>query len=176
METIYLGAGCFWCTEAVIQSIRGVISVLPGYMGGHTDNPTYEQVCGGKTGHIEVAKVEYDPSLVSTEDILNVFFNSHDPTSLDKQGADIGPQYRSAIFYTNKEQKDIATKMIFERNNLLDERKIVTEIKEAATFFPAENYHHNYYEQNKDKAYCQVVIKPKMEKLEKNYNHLLNKK
>lgn len=177
METIYLSGGCFWCTEAVFKSLRGVVSVMPGYIGGHVEHPTYEQVCTGNTGHAEAAKVEYNPNIISTEDLLNVFFNSHDPTTLDRQGADVGSQYRSAIFYTEHEQKDIADKIIAERNKHLPEgKKIVTELILVPEFYPAESYHHDYYEQNKDKMYCQLVIAPKIEKLKTDHADLLKKK
>lgn len=177
METIYLAAGCFWCTEAVFKSLRGVMSVSPGYIGGHVEHPTYEQVCAGDTGHAEAAKVEYDPKVISTEKLLNVFFDSHDPTTLDRQGADVGSQYRSAIFYTEHTQREVAEKIIAERNKLLPEgKKIVTELILVPEFYPAENYHHDYYEQNKDKMYCQVVIAPKIAKLEKDHGELLKKK
>lgn len=177
METIYLGAGCFWCTEAVFRSLHGVLSVSPGYMGGHVEHPTYEQVCSGETGHAEVAKVEYDPNVISTEKLLNVFFDSHDPTTIDRQGADVGSQYRSAIFYTEHEQKDIADNIIAERNKLLPEgKKIVTELILVPEFYVAENYHHDYYEQNKDKMYCQIVIAPKLQKLEEHHADLLKHK
>ncbi len=153
------------------------MSVSPGYIGGHVEHPTYEQVCKGDTGHAEAAKVEYDPNTISTEELLNVFFNSHDPTTLDRQGADVGNQYRSAIFYTEHEQKDIAAKIIAERNKLLpDDKKIVTELILVPEFYPAENYHHDYYEQNKDKMYCQLVIAPKLEKLKSEHADLLKKK
>lgn len=177
METIYLGAGCFWCTEAVFKSLRGVMSVSPGYIGGHVEHPTYEQVCAGDTGHAEVAKVEYDPKIISTEDLLNVFFGSHDPTTLDRQGSDVGSQYRSVIFYTEHEQKEIAEAIIASRNNLLPaDKKIVTELVLVPEFYPAENYHHDYYEQNKDKMYCQLVIAPKIEKLKTEHSDLLKNK
>lgn len=171
METIYLGAGCFWCTEAVFKSLRGVVSVFPGYMGGHVENPTYAEVCTGETGHAEVAKIEYDPNVLSTEKLLEVFFDSHDPTTIDRQGADVGSQYRSVIFYTEHAQKEVAEKLIATLG-----KKIVTEVILAPEFYPAENYHHDYYEQNKDKMYCQLVIAPKMEKLEKDHANLLKHK
>ncbi len=174
METIYLGAGCFWCTEAVFSSLQGVISVSPGYMGGHVEYPTYEDVCGGATGHAEVAKIEYDPNVLSTKTLLQVFFDSHDPTTVDRQGADVGSQYRSVIFYTEHAQKDVAEGVIEERARKLPAGKtIVTELLLAPEFYPAENYHHDYYEQNKDKMYCQLVIAPKIEKLEKDHADLI---
>jgi peptide-methionine (S)-S-oxide reductase len=174
METIYLGAGCFWCTEAVFTSLKGVVSVMPGYMGGHTDHPTYEAVCTGNTGHAEVAKIEYDPNILSTEKLLQVFFDSHDPTTIDRQGADVGSQYRSVIFYTEHAQREVAEQVMKERATVFPEGKsIVTELLLAPEFYPAENYHHDYYERNKDKMYCQLVIAPKIEKLEQEHNDLL---
>lgn len=177
METIYLGAGCFWCTEAVFKNLRGVISVSPGYIGGHVENPTYEQVCTGETGHVEVAKVEYNKNIISTEELLDVFFNTHDPTSVDRQGADVGSQYRSAIFYTEHKQKEIADKIIVDRNKLLPEnKKIVTEVILVPNFYEAESYHHDYYRQNKDKMYCKLVIEPKLKRLVDQHGDLLKNK
>ncbi len=181
METIYLAGGCFWCTEAVFRSLHGVLSVTPGYMGGHspTDGraPTYEEVCSGMTGHAEVVKVEYDPEHISTEAILDVFFDSHDPTTLDRQGADVGNQYRSAIFYTEHEQKDVIDEKIREYGVLVADaqagKAIVTEVSLADEFYPAEDYHHDYFGKNPDKAYCQLVVAPKIKKLEKNHKELL---
>lgn len=177
METIYLAGGCFWCTEAVFRSLHGVMLVTPGYIGGHTPNPTYNQVCTGDTGHAEAAKIEYDPEVISTEKLLTVFFDSHDPTTLDRQGADVGSQYRSAIFYTDHHQREIAEKVMRERTTQLPAGKtIVTEVIQADEFYPAEDYHHDYYEKNKDKMYCQLVIAPKLEKLHEEHIDLLNKK
>lgn len=177
METIYLAGGCFWCTEAVFRSLHGVLTVTPGYTGGHIANPTYEQVCSGDTGHAQVIKVEYNIEHVSTEAILDVFFDTHDPTTLDQQGADIGSQYRSAIFYTDHDQKDVIDEKLAEYGAKLQEGKqIVTEVSLADEFYPAEDYHNNYYEQNKDKMYCQIVINPKLKKLKENHENLLAKK
>ena len=177
METIYLAGGCFWCTEAVFRSLHGVLTVTPGYMGGHIANPTYEQVCSGDTGHAEVIKVEYNIEHVSTEAILDVFFDTHDPTTLDQQGADIGSQYRSAIFYTDHDQKDVIDEKLAEYGaKLQEDKQIVTEVSLADEFYPAEDYHNNYYEQNKDKMYCQIVINPKLKKLKENHENLLAKK
>lgn len=173
METIYLAGGCFWCTEAVYRALHGVLSVTPGYMGGHTEHPTYESVSTGTTGHAETIKVEYDPHLISTADILTVFFDSHDPTTIDRQGADVGPQYRSAIFYTEHAQREIAERMIRERSGVLG-KEVVTELVLAPEFYPAENYHHDYYAANPDKMYCQIVINPKIEKLKKEHKNLLS--
>ena len=168
LESIYFGAGCFWCVEAIFQQVNGVIEVTPGYCGGHTKNPTYNEVCSGKSGHVEVAKIVYDKSLVSLDYLLEVFWKTHDPTTLNRQGNDIGTQYRSAIFYNNEDQKILAedykkeliSKKVFENS-------IVTEILKINVFYPAENYHHNYYNNNKNQGYCQYVIQPKIEKYKK---------
>jgi peptide-methionine (S)-S-oxide reductase len=164
-ESITLGAGCFWCTEAVFQQIPGVLSVSPGYMGGTTKNPTYEQVCTGNTGHAEVARVVYDPKQTSLEKILAVFWHAHDPTSLNRQGADSGTQYRTAIFYNTEAQKQIAEKSKAEAAKEFS-KPIVTEITKADEFYLAENYHQDYYRLNKNKnPYCRMVIAPKLKKL-----------
>ncbi|MDB6123767.1 MAG: Peptide methionine sulfoxide reductase MsrA [Pedosphaera sp.] len=164
-ESITLGAGCFWCTEAVFQQIPGVLSVSPGYMGGATKNPTYEQVCTGNTGHAEVARVVYDPKQTSLEKILAVFWHAHDPTTLNRQGADSGTQYRSAIFYNNDAQKQVAEKAKAEAAKEFS-KPIVTEISKAGEFYLAENYHQDYYRLNKNKnPYCRMVIAPKLKKL-----------
>ncbi len=164
-QTITLGAGCFWCTEAVFQQIPGVIAVSPGYIGGHLKNPTYKAVCEGTTGHAEVARVIFDPKKTDLAKILAIFWHAHDPTTLNRQGADSGTQYRSAIYYENAEQLKIAQK------SKLDAAKefsspIVTEITPTSEFYVAEDYHHNYYAQNKNKnGYCKMVIAPKLKKL-----------
>ena len=177
METIYLAGGCFWCTEAVFRALHGVLSVTSGYMGGHVANPTYEQVCSGNTGHAEVIKVEYNSEHVSTEAILDVFFDSHDPTTLDRQGADVGSQYRSAIFYTDHAQKDVIDEKIKEYGaKLSDGKSIVTEVALADEFYPAEDYHHDYFAKNKEKMYCQIVIAPKIKNLIKTHKDLLKDK
>ncbi len=173
-EIAVFGGGCFWCTEAVFKMLRGVISVEPGYAGGTTENPTYEQVVTGNTGHAEVTRVEYDPLQIRFRDLMTVFFASHDPTSLNKQGADVGTQYRSAIFYTTTEQKDEAEKMITELNESnTDGKEIVTELSPLEKFWPAENYHHDYFANHKDQTYCQLVINPKLEKVQKEFADLL---
>jgi len=164
-EVITLGAGCFWCTEAVYQQIPGVISVKPGYMGGHTKNPTYDEVSTGTTGHAEVAQITFDPAKVKLGQILDTFWHLHDPTSLNRQGADVGTQYRSAIFYATLEQKEIAEKS---KTGAAKEfsKPIVTEITATGPFYEAENYHQDYYRRNKNKnPYCQAVIAPKLRKL-----------
>lgn len=164
-EFITLGAGCFWCTEAIFQQIPGVISVTSGYMGGTVKHPTYEQVCTGATGHADVSRVVFDPKKTSLEKILAVFWEAHDPTSLNRQGNDAGTQYRSAIFYNNDAQKQIAEKAKAEAAKEYS-KPIVTEITKAGDFYPAENYHQDYYRLNKDRnPYCRVVISPKLKKL-----------
>ena len=165
METITLAGGCFWCLEAVYDELRGVTDVVSGYMGGNTLNPTYKQICTGTTGHAEVVQLTYDPAMISTRQILDVFFTIHDPTTLNRQGADVGTQYRSAIFYHTDEQKQIAEATIAEiTETRLWANPIVTEITPADTFYPAEAYHQNYYDNNPYAGYCQVVIAPKVAK------------
>lgn len=169
-ETIYFGGGCFWCTEAVFQEVKGVISVMPGYAGGHTPNPTYEEVCRGDTGHAEVVRVIYDPKKVSLERLLNIFWEAHDPTQLNRQGADIGTQYRSIILYTTEAQKKTAQDS--KAALLTSGVPVVTEIVPINLFYPAEEYHRKYYQRNPGAPYCQWVIAPKFHKLRK----LLHKK
>jgi peptide-methionine (S)-S-oxide reductase len=164
-ESITLGAGCFWCTEAIFQQIPGVISVTSGYMGGTVKNPTYEAVCTGNTGHAEVSRVVYDPKKTSLEKVLAVFWEAHDPTSLNRQGGDSGTQYRSAIYYNTDAQKQIAEKSKSEAGKEFS-KPIVTEITKAGEFYSAENYHQDYYRLNKNKnPYCSMVISPKLKKL-----------
>ena len=166
LETIVLGAGCFWCSEAVFLSIKGVEKVISGYAGGTAENPTYELVCTGTTGHAEVVKIEYDPKQVSFEKILRVFFKMHDPTTPDRQGNDYGPQYRSIILYATEAQKQAAEDYVKKiRKNYA--RPIATEIKRFGKFYAAEGYHHKYYERNPDKPYCRLVIEPKLEKIKR---------
>jgi peptide-methionine (S)-S-oxide reductase len=162
------GSGCFWCTEAFFKQLKGVHSVVSGYSGGHVENPTYRQVCEGTTGHAEVVQVTYDPQVVSYVDLLEVFWKTHDPTTLNRQGNDVGTQYRSAVFFHDEEQRETAEK--YKRK--LDEagafaRAIVTEITAFETFYPAEDYHQDYYELNQRQPYCQYVIAPKLEKFKK---------
>ncbi|KKT81925.1 MAG: hypothetical protein UW79_C0013G0052 [Candidatus Yanofskybacteria bacterium GW2011_GWA2_44_9] len=152
------GGGCFWCTEAVFAQLKGVVSVMPGYAGGSTPNPTYESVCGGKTGHAEVIKIEFDPEIISYEDLLTVFFAVHDPTTLNRQGNDVGTQYRSIILYTDEQQKIQAENVVSELSKEGD--RVVTEIKPLEKFHPAEDYHKDYYAKNPDQAYCRLVINP----------------
>ncbi|OGN05095.1 MAG: peptide-methionine (S)-S-oxide reductase [Candidatus Yanofskybacteria bacterium RIFCSPHIGHO2_01_FULL_44_17] len=170
-ETAIFGGGCFWCTEAVFVELRGVISVMPGYAGGTMPGPIYEQVCGGNTGHAEVSKIEFEPSQISYDDLLTVFFATHDPTTLNRQGNDVGTQYRSIILYTSSEQKSQAEAFISELNK--EGQKVVTELKPLEKFYPAEEYHREYFKKNPDKAYCQLVISPKLEKLREKFNKLL---
>ena len=166
--------GCFWCTEAIFARLNGVKSVVPGYSGGIVENPSYEQVCAGTTGHAEVAQIEFDPNVISYEKLLDVFWHTHDPTTLNRQGNDVGTQYRSAIFHHNDEQKQIAEKSKKE----LEDRHvfggpIVTEIVPLIKFYPAEEYHKKYYDQNKNAPYCRFVIDPKVEKMLKQYGNEL---
>jgi len=167
-ELATLGGGCFWCVEAVYQRVDGVLSVKPGYAGGHVDNPSYKDVCSGKTGHAEVAKIEFDPDQISYQQILNVFWQAHDPTTLNKQGADVGTQYRSVIFYHSEEQKTLAENSKIEADQSeYWPNSIVTEITEINNYSDAEDNHYNYYRDNPYQPYCQFVIKPKLDKLEK---------
>ncbi|MFO7870603.1 MAG: bifunctional methionine sulfoxide reductase B/A protein [Kiritimatiellia bacterium] len=165
LETATFGAGCFWCTEAAFETLDGVTSVIVGYMGGSTDNPSYKDICTGKTGHAEVARVTYDPNKVSYEELLDVFWKIHDPTSLNRQGADVGTQYRSVVFYHTQEQKTAAEKAV-RRLAGKHANPVVTQITEAETFYRAEEYHQDYYRKNPDAAYCRAVIEPKLRKLE----------
>ncbi len=174
METVTLGGGCFWCTEAVFLRLKGVESVKSGYSGGHIKNPAYREVTTGSTGHAEVVQVTFDPSVISFREILEVFFAVHDPTTLNRQGADVGTQYRSAIFYHTPEQKVIAEKMILDlENEKVFDNRVVTEVTPFSAFYPAEDYHDNYYARNKNQPYCSIVISPKIKKLEKYYKDKL---
>jgi peptide-methionine (S)-S-oxide reductase len=174
IETAVFGGGCFWCTEAVFGQLKGVVSVMPGYAGGTLANPTYEQVCTGNTGHAEVTRVEYNPAEISFNDLLTVFFATHDPTSLNRQGADVGTEYRSVIFYTTDDQKRDAVAVI-EQLNSSDPagKRIVTEVVPLKAFYPAEKYHQEYYRNNSLAPYCQIVIDPKLRKLHKQFTALL---
>lgn len=168
------GGGCFWCTEAVFLKLKGVNKVTSGYAGGTTDHPTDEQVYSGKTGHAEVIQIEFDPDVIPYQALLEVFFHSHDPTSLNRQGNDTGTQYRSVIFYTNPEQKEQATAFIqeLERNQEFS-RPIVTTLEPLTQFYPAEAYHQNFYASNPDQPYCRIMISPKVQKVQEKYAHLL---
>jgi peptide-methionine (S)-S-oxide reductase len=172
-ETIVFGGGCFWCTEAVFLMLKGVKSVEPGYAGGTIPNPTYEQVCGGNTGHIEVIKIVYEPDTIAFEELLRVFFSTHDATTIDRQGNDVGPQYNSAIFYTTERQREKSQHYIDVINKAGHVQPIVTQVRPLEMFYPAEDYHKNYYERNKSAGYCQLVIAPKIEKVESKFKDLL---
>lgn len=173
-ETVIFGGGCFWCTEAIFKELKGVISVTPGYAGGSIENPTYEQVCSGKTGHAEVIKVEFDPLIIKFKDLLKVFFATHDPTTMNKQGHDVGTQYRSVIFTTNPSQESEIKEAIANINDLeLFESPIVTKVEPLTNFYDAEDYHKDYYAKNPTAGYCQMVISPKMAKFRSSYNSLI---
>lgn len=176
MELLFLGGGCFWCTEAVFLRLEGVIEVVPGYAGGLMVNPTYEAICTGTTGHAEVIQVTFDPQIISLETILAVFWATHDPTTLNRQGADVGPQYRSAVFYTDAAQgkKSLSLKEELNQSGVYA-NPIVTEITPFSNFYPAEQYHHNYYALHGQQPYCQFVVRPKVEKLQQLFGELLLK-
>jgi len=171
-EIAVLGGGCFWCTEAVFKRVKGVIKVEPGYSGGWMENPTYEDVCTGETGHAEVVRIIFDPEVISYRELLKIFFTIHDPTTLNRQGSDIGPQYRSIILYLNEEQKKIAEEEIKEAQKIY-KKPIVTELKEFKAFYPAEDYHKDFYDKNPYYPYCVFVIEPKLLKLEKYWKDYL---
>jgi peptide-methionine (S)-S-oxide reductase len=169
-ELATLGGGCFWCLEAVFKDLKGVESVVSGYAGGHVDHPSYEQVCGGRTGHAEVVQIIFDPAVVSYRDLLDVFFTIHDPTTKDRQGADVGPQYRSIVLYHSPEQRTAAEQAIAN----LDAKgvwhaPIVTEVVPLERFYPGEAYHQDYFDQNPRQSYCQIVIAPKVAKFRKEF-------
>lgn len=172
LETLTLGAGCFWCVEAVFEGLEGVHSAVSGYMGGQIKNPGYREVCTGRTGHAEVVQVVYDSKIISTETLLEVFFSTHDPTTLNRQGADAGTQYRSAIYFHTDEQKPHALKALGKAQGNW-QASIVTEITAASEFYIAEDYHQGYYELNGEAPYCRAVILPKMQKLRSGFQHLL---
>lgn len=174
-QTAIFAGGCFWCTEELFKNLKGIVKVTSGYTGGDSDYPDYQEVSGGQSGHAEAVVIEFNPHRISFEDLLNVFFHTHNPTTLNQQGNDVGIQYRSAIFYTNPEQKKQAEDFI----KKLEEEKaydapIVTEVTEAKRFFPAEDYHQNYYKRNKSQPYCQIVIGPKVEKLRQGFESLID--
>ncbi len=176
MDTITFGAGCFWCVEAVYSDLNGVESVVSGYAGGTVKNPSYKEVCTGNTGHAEVCQITYNPSVISYKELLEVFWQVHDPTTLNRQGGDVGTQYRSAIFYHTDEQKQVAEEFL----KTLNEEKvfpdpIVTEITAINNFYPAEDYHQDYFELNGDNPYCQAVVRPKLEKFRKVFKDKLKK-
>lgn len=177
LDTALFGAGCFWCVEAMFQRLDGVVKVESGYSGGHAVNPTYKEVCTGTTGHAEVCRITFDPKKISYETLLSIFWQTHDPTTLNRQGNDIGTQYRSAIFYYNDVQKQLAEKYKTELNaSGAFSNPIVTEITAISNYYPAEDYHQNYYNQNSEQSYCQFVIAPKVEKLEKVFKDKLKLK
>lgn len=176
MDTITLGAGCFWCVEAIFRQLEGVQSVVSGYSGGQVKNPSYREVCNGTTGHAEVCQLVYDPNVISLENILEVFFQTHDPTTLNRQGADVGTQYRSAIFYHTEDQRQVAESV---KEDLIKadvwSNPVVTEITAYSNFYKAEDYHQQYFENNKDAPYCRAVIQPKIDKFEKVFKDRLKK-
>lgn len=175
-ELATFGGGCFWCTEAIFQELEGVISVTSGYAGGKTINPTYEEVCNGTTGHAEVIQITYDPLKIKYELLLDVFFNTHNPTTLNRQGADSGTQYRSVVFYHNDTQKEITKKMIKDLTNVqVFDKPIVTEVTALNNYYNAENYHQDYFANNPANGYCNVVINPKLTKFMKQYKDKLKK-
>ncbi len=174
MERATFGSGCFWCTEAIFSSLKGVTSVVPGYAGGHVENPSYAQVCSGTTGHAEVARIEFDPTVLTYQQLVEVFFGSHNPTTLNRQGNDVGEQYRSVIFYHDAAQQKTAEAAIasLEKEKIFDS-PIITAIEPLTNFYPAEDYHRNYYANNPDQPYCQAIISPKLAKFRKQYSSLL---
>lgn len=173
-ETATFGSGCFWCTEAIFERVDGVIDVISGYAGGLEPNPSYELVCSGTTRYAEVTQITYNPEIVSFQTLLKIFWETHDPTTLNRQGADVGPQYRSVIFYHNQEQKEIAEHLKNELNKAeIWDKPIVTEITPVSNFYKAENYHQNFYENNPSNSYCNFVITPKVKKFEKVFSDQL---
>ena len=176
MDIAVFGAGCFWCIEAIFSQLNGVIDLSVGYTGGYTKDPSYEEVCSGKTGHAEVLKITFDTNLISYEELLKVFWETHDPTTLNRQGNDIGTQYRSSIFYNSNKQKEIANsyKKQLEESKIY-KKPIVTEIQKLEIYYEAEDYHQNYYSNNKEQPYCRLVIKPKIKKF-KEKNKIINDK
>jgi peptide-methionine (S)-S-oxide reductase len=174
-EKIYFAGGCFWCLEAIFQKLRGVEKITSGYIGGTTKSPSYKEVSTGKTGYIEAIEIIFDPKIITLDDLLAVFFTAHDPTSKDRQGGDVGPQYRSAIYFTSQNQKTTIEKFIKKLTaNQIFDKPILTELKPFKIFYPAEDYHQNYYLQNRYKnPYCLLVINPKIKKLKKSFSHLL---
>lgn len=171
-STATLGGGCFWCLEAIFTDLAGVISVLPGYSGGHVENPTYKQVCTNETGHAEVIRITFDGDVINYKELLEIFFSTHDPTTLNRQGGDIGTQYRSVIFYENSEQQRDAREIMTKMAELWDD-PIVTELEELKVFYPAEDYHREYFAENPQQGYCQMVIAPKVVKFRKQFQEKL---
>lgn len=175
IETIILGGGCFWCLEAIYQRVKGVETVINGYAGGESQNPTYETVCSGQTGHAEVVKVSFDTKQIPLKTILQIFWAAHNPTTLNRQGNDIGTQYRSAIFYQTKAQGQAAEASLKHDGQPLWKDKIVTEIKPLEVFYPAEPYHQNYFNNHPEQAYCQLIINPKLQNVRKQFAHLMDR-
>lgn len=176
-QVAVFGGGCFWCTEAIFDELQGVVSVMPGYAGGNSKNPTYEQVCTGRTGYAEVIRIEFDPSQIAFSDLLTVFFATHDPTTLNRQGGDVGPQYRSVVFYADEEQKRQTESFINELNDSNSyDRPIVTTLEPLTEFYVAEDYHQKFYARNPYQPYCQFTIPPKLAKLHKRFTSLLKPK
>ncbi|MBO58530.1 MAG: peptide-methionine (S)-S-oxide reductase [Euryarchaeota archaeon] len=171
MRSIVLGGGCFWCVEGALKGLRGIDSIVPGYSGGHIENPTYEQVCGKKTGHAEVVRVIFNPEVIDTFTLLEVFLTCHDPTQLNRQGNDIGPQYRSVIFYSDERQKLDAESVLSKISSLFS-NPIVTEVSPLINFFPAEDYHHDYFTNNPRNPYCITVVSPKISKTRAKFSNL----
>lgn len=175
-DTATFASGCFWCTEAIFQELEGVVSVESGYTGGHIKNPSYREVCNGTTGHAEAVRIVFEPGLITYLELLEVFFQTHDPTTLNRQGADVGTQYRSAIFYYKAEQKELAEQVIQELDKAgAWEDPIVTQLEPAGAFYPAEDYHQDYFNNNRTAAYCNFVIVPKLEKFRKVFSDKLKK-
>jgi len=169
-QTAVLGGGCFWCVDAAFNQLQGVQRVISGYMGGHVQNPSYEQVCTGKTGHVEVAEITFDPAVISYEDLLEVFFTVHDPTTLNRQGNDVGEQYRSVIFYRDEEQHQRALNVIDElKKERAFKDPIVTAVEPASTFYPAESYHQDYFKNHPYQPYCMFVVSPKVKKIREKF-------
>ena len=175
LDTAIFGAGCFWCVEAIFQELNGVQSVESGYSGGSVENPSYQQVCAGSTGHAEVARIIFDPSAITYDELLEVFWTTHDPTTLNRQGADAGEQYRSVIFYLNDTQKEAAEKSKLDVAPKIWDDPIVTAIEPLKNFYIAEDYHQNYYNENSGQSYCKFVINPKLEKFRKKFKEKLKK-
>ena len=173
LQTVYFGGGCFWCVEAVFLNIKGVDKAASGFIDGHLDNPTYRDVCTGFSGHNEVIELVYDSEVVSFKNLLYVFFTSHDPTTLNRQGNDVGTQYRSGIYCTTEEQLNASQSFIKEEASQIWDNNIVTEVKPASKFFPADEYHNDYYNNNRDQGYCRIVIEPKVNKVKEKFKHLL---
>jgi peptide-methionine (S)-S-oxide reductase len=172
LQTATVAGGCFWCTEAVFKQIEGVESVTSGYAGGYVEDPSYEAVCSGETGHAECVQITYDPDVIDYEDVLTVFFATHNPTTKDRQGPDVGSQYRSAVFYHNEDQRETVEAFVADHEDTYDD-PIVTEVEPLETFYPAEEYHQDYYERNPNQGYCTVNIDPKLKKLNKEFRELL---